>query len=459
MAALPLLIAAPAFAQDGSAYVRARLADAAGSAEVAAPGYARAMAVRPDDAVLAMRAYRQALTAGDLNLASKAGATLVRSGAAPPDAYILGFTLAIHGKDKAAAQRALDQLSTGPLAFLAPVLGAWLAVDRGADPAPSLEKAKGNGLGSRYAALSAPRLMSATGPAGAAPGVAALFVTIGEDLEQQDLGALSIVLMRSALLLDPPGDRARVLLAEALSRGGSHALALAELAKVRADSPQLREAQAGRVNAYRRAGRIDDALTLARTLAAYSDATVSEVRGYAEALSAAGQFDAAAAAYADALARSDGGNWELQLLHGEALDRAGHWNAALPALRRAAALGPEEPDALGYLGYALVLRGENLAEAQGLLERARKLAPEDTGIADALAWAYFTGGDTARAVPLLEQAVKGDPSGAQPNEHLGDAYWRQGRRYEARYAWNAASLHADADAAARLHGKLANGLN
>ena len=44
------------------------------------------------------------------------------------------------------------------------------------------------------------------------------------------------------------------------------------------------------------------------------------------------------------------------------------------------------------------------------------------------------------------------------NEHLGDAYWRAGRRYEARYAWRAAAIYADDHEAGRLRDKIADGL-
>jgi Flp pilus assembly protein TadD len=148
----------------------------------------------------------------------------------------------------------------------------------------------------------------------------------------------------------------------------------------------------------------------------------------------------------------------LHYLHGRALDRAGRWDEALPALQRAVALGPEQPAALKYLGYAQVARGENIAGAQALLERARALKPDDAEIADSLAWALFQRGEVAQALPLLEQAVKGDPSAARANEHLGDAYWRLGRHYEARYAWRAATLTAENEANTRLETKLAHGL-
>ena len=173
-----------------------------------------------------------------------------------------------------------------------------------------------------------------------------------------------------------------------------------------------------------------------------------------------GRFADAADAYAAALARAGGeGGWKLHLAYGTALDRAGRWSEALPALRRAVELGPEQVPALTYLGYAQTVRGDDPEGAVALLERARKIEPENAGVADSLAWAYFRRGDVARALPLLEQAARSDPAGTRVNEHLGDAYWRLGRHYEARYAWRAASVSADAEGTKRIAAKLASGLN
>ena len=109
---------------DPTAYVRARAADAEGAAQAAAAGYAEALAAAPDDEVVALRAYRQALAAGDYVLASRAGAVLVKAGVAPPDAAVLAFAIALKSRDAAGARRAADLLSKGPFDFLAPSLRA-----------------------------------------------------------------------------------------------------------------------------------------------------------------------------------------------------------------------------------------------------------------------------------------------------------------------------------------------
>lgn len=516
------MAAMPAAAQqlDLRDYARARAADAAGDAAVAAAGYARALAVLPDDQVLAMRTYRQSIAAGDYALASRAAAALARDRVAPPDGDLLAFAVALHGKDRAGAEGALGRLAKGPFEFVVPSLRAWLADDRSADPQKLLDAARGNALASRFSdrqrvplliaagqpdqgllALAALGSASATDDSRIDAGIALLragqkdkagplladlagvtdawrkreskagkpdaifgasrvFLGLAGDLRSEDMVPLSILLGRATLLLDPQEDRARLLLGDALSRGGSTDLALATLAAVPSDSPFYRGAGAGQIAALRRADRLPEALARAETMARAPDANVAEIRQYGEILFESGRHADAAAAFARAIDRvGDDADWELNYMYGTALDQAGRWNEALPALRRAVQLAPEEPEALSYLGYAQVEHRMDLPGAQELLERARKLKPDDPGIIDSLGWAYFADGQTAKAVPLLEQAVRADPAGVRANEHLGDAYWALGRRIDARYAWRAAEVAAAGDELARLRDKLANGLD
>jgi Flp pilus assembly protein TadD len=121
-------------------------------------------------------------------------------------------------------------------------------------------------------------------------------------------------------------------------------------------------------------------------------------------------------------------------------------------------LAPRQPVVLNYLGYAQLERRENLAEAEKLIQEASLLQPDDAAITDSLGWAHYLVGDVTKAIPTLEKAVLAQPGDATMNEHLGDAYWAAGRKYEARYAWNAAAVLADnADVAARAKAKAEDG--
>lgn len=518
--AAPAAPAAEITPEDLTAFVRALAADALGAADTAAAGYSIALGDVPNDPQVAILAYRQGLAAGDIALASRASAALVAASAAPPDAAIFDAAVALKAHDNRALEAALSRMGNGPLDFMVPVFRAWTAFGAGEDPLPWLDPDRGGPLARRYASEhhallllatgktrdglaelapllagiggadlridaafilagtgkrdEARTLLAAGGPVfapvrdaigsgtrpSAAFGVARLLNELAAEIAQEDASPLSILLTRSALLLDPGDDRARVYLAEALSKAGSDRMAMDVLAQVKPNGGFARSAAAGRISALSRAGRVSEAIVEARALARERDATVFDIKAYADLLAQDGQYDAAAAAYADAMARFGGdGSWALNFLRGKALNNGGHWREAQPLLHRAATLGSDEVEILTYYGMALVEHREDLAEAQAMLERAQKLKPDDSQIADALAWTYFLRGDAARALPMLESAAQADPGGSEVNEHLGDVYWRLGRHYEARYAWRAAAIYADAGAATRIADKLANGLS
>ena len=59
----------------------------------------------------------------------------------------------------------------------------------------------------------------------------------------------------------------------------------------------------------------------------------------------------------------------------------------------------------------------------------------------------------------MQRAAEKDPDQAEIQEHLGDALFKSGRRFEARFAWEAALVTAEDEVAARVKAKLAGGLN
>ena len=103
------------------------------------------------------------------------------------------------------------------------------------------------------------------------------------------------------------------------------------------------------------------------------------------------------------------------------------------------------------------MRGEALEESERLIREALQLAPDSAAITDSLGWALHLRGRTGEAIPLLERAARGEPADVEINEHLGDAYYAAGRRNEARFAWAAALVYAEADDAARLRTKIERG--
>lgn len=522
LAAGLLGLATPAYAAAGdlAAYARARIAESDGALGLATRDYARALADDPGDVPVALRTYRAAVRAGDMALADRAAAALVAQRAAPSDTALLALARAAHDGDRAAAAAALARFDGDRLRILSAPLRGWVALENGGDPLAAVAEAPAEPVARRFAAETRALLLIATGRT--AEGVAAigalgsgdlagldervaaarlligqgrtaeaqalldsdggdtalsivpkrgvkpslafgashLFTRVAADLATGEPGPLTYTLLRAALRADPDNDRARLLLAGVLARDGAVDAGLDVLAEVPADSAYASIAATGRVQMLAENDREGDALAALAKLSADTDASTGALQRLADLHMQLDQPAAAAPLYARLIARAGArADWADWLQYGAALDGAGRWREARPALERAAAKGPGEPLALNYLGYALILHRERMAAAQAMLEKAARLKPDDAAIADSLGWALYLRGHPERALPLVERAALADPLNAEIGEHLGDLYWHAGRRYEARYAWNAAHETAEAAVRARLGEKIARGLS
>ena len=218
-----------------------------------------------------------------------------------------------------------------------------------------------------------------------------------------------------------------------------------------------------RIKALLATGDKEMALTEAEAAVKAETATSADWVRLGELYGELERFGDSARAYAEAIrtAQPDSASqplWTLWLLRGSALDQADQWPEAKAALEEAYKLAPNQPLVLNYLGYAQLERRENLPEAERLIQEASRLQPDDAAITDSLGWTHYIRGNLPKAIELLEAAVAGQPADPAINEHLGDAYYTAGRHYEARYAWEAALLHAEEDAAKRLRAKIETGL-
>ena len=270
-------------------------------------------------------------------------------------------------------------------------------------------------------------------------GVAWVCARLATDLSRDKPVALAIVFARVATFLAPNVAATWLIAGDVLARSGFDEAALAAYARVAPTEPLAAAARVRRAEVLGDSGRGREAE--ASLIAATKDPLAD-----ADAWARLGDFQRkadrnadAAASYARAIALSPEGKvpWILYFLRGSTLEQAGDWDAAQRDLRLALGLAPDEPTVLNYLGYAMLDRGQDVAAARGLIERAARLKPDDGFIADSLGWAQLRQGDPA-AVKTLERAAAMEPGDPTINGHLGDAYWRAGRRIEARFRWRAA---------------------
>ena len=127
---------------------------------------------------------------------------------------------------------------------------------------------------------------------------------------------------------------------------------------------------------------------------------------------------------------------DVDLLYDAALtaERLGRYADMERHLRHLLSLQPEHAHALNALGYSLADRNLRLDEADDLLLRASRLAPEDPFIMDSLGWLQYRQGKLNEALQTLRRAfqLKGDPEIAA---HLGEVLWQLGQQDEARAVW------------------------
>jgi len=291
-----------------------------------------------------------------------------------------------------------------------------------------------------------------------------LLVVLSAELHRLRNERLPVALSQVARYVSPQNSTASVMLGLMLSRRDRVDDAIAALRSVPPSDPMSSQARDAEVRALSDADRQAEALQVAQRAVSSGDPAVGDYARLGDVLASLKRYEEAAAAYARALqligpnARPED-RWPLLLLQASALEEANHWLQTRQLLTQALALAPDEPLILNFLGYAKLERGEDLDSAEAMIRKASALAPDDASITDSLGWAVYKRGRTQEAIEILTRAAKGDPTQAEIQEHLGDALYKAGHKFEARYAWSAALVTAADEVAVRLKAKIDTGLS
>ncbi|PTQ10222.1 hypothetical protein CLG96_14010 [Sphingomonas oleivorans] len=454
-------------AEPTTAYVRARVAEAGADLHKAATGYAAVMEASPDDMALAMRAYRQAMMAGDRKLATRAAKALDARNGLPPDGPLLLLANAVQKKDWRTAGVLTDRIEKERVfAFLVPVLRAWIALGaHDGDPVAKLDAAAPDPLGTSYIAEHRALLMLAEGQT--EQGVAAL----------------------RALSVQPPARNTRLRIAAAAglakARQKERALALLE-----GDDPLLAAARARIAAGDRLPSTIVTAgdgiselivrvaidvnrervtplgLALVRIATFFAPANASAWLASSEMLSGVGQNELALAAL-DKVTADDPFSDVAQALRLKILVRQGQTETALAeSLKRTGrtdatfrdwtTLGDlygdlgRRSEAAGAYGRALELaeaaraptddlwplwllrggaleQGGDWPQARTALEKALALAPDQAVVLNYLGYAQLERRENLEdAQKLIERASQLRPDDPSITDSLGWAYYLRG---------------------------------
>ena len=136
-------------------------------------------------------------------------------------------------------------------------------------------------------------------------------------------------------------------------------------------------------------------------------------------------------------------SFELLYDRAMAAERVDRLDVLEADLRRVIELKPDYAHAYNALGYTLADRTDRLEEAQELIGKAMKLAPEDPFILDSQGWVYYRRGQLEEALKSLKLAYSARPD-PEIAAHLGEVLWKLGRKDEASQVWKTAlSDHPD----------------
>ena len=469
-----------------AAYLQARVADSAGNQELAAQRFAAALALAPDNELLAGRALGQAVAAGNEAVALDAARALARLGKLTPEARLLLLGDALKNRRWSAAEAQAAELERDEVfSFMGPILRAWAVQGSGrGDALALLAPGKGQSLVTAYAAEQRPLLLALAGR------------------REQALAALAPLLEQSET------DRLRVTAAATLARKGGRAEALKllegnsdVLVRARAalgagrrlpgevDSPAAGAADfLVRVAADLQAQQVPDlALSFAR-LATFMAPRNSEAWSLvARAEEGKGRYAAALAALARVPADDPfaGETAERRLA---LLVASGRPAAAIEEARRAARAG-DDPGAWTRLGGLLsddgrfaeagdayrealarqpaegakdwglhLLHGTALAragrwpEAREALRRAYALAPRQPVVLNVLGYFQLERRENLdEAERLIREADKLQPDDPAITDSLGWAYYVRGELGKAVELLESAARRQPADAAINEH--------
>lgn len=248
---------------------------------------------------------------------------------------------------------------------------------------------------------------------------------------------ISLVYLRLILRLDPDREEAWLYAGQIMNTVGDKDSAREAFSHIKPDSPRYVLARSALAGTYVADDKAKALKIIQETAAAHPADEDAQV-ALAEMLRANDQNAEAAKVISPLIAAAgDKADWRLYYLRGAALERANRWPEAQTDFAKALKLKPDDPELLNYVGYSWVSRNERVKEGMAMIQRAVGLDPDNGAYIDSLGWSYYQLGDYKKAVEQLEQAAElmaGDP---EINEHLGDAYWRAGRRLEARFQWTA----------------------
>ena len=131
-------------------------------------------------------------------------------------------------------------------------------------------------------------------------------------------------------------------------------------------------------------------------------------------------------------------NVDLLLLEANALESLGQDDKALAVLREGQQLDPANPTLQNNLGYLLLEKGGDVAEASRLIHGALEKEPGNSSTMDSWGWALYKQGKFKESEEALRKASTLSPFSPEIHKHLGETLLKLDRLQEALDEWERA---------------------
>ncbi|MDH5749748.1 MAG: tetratricopeptide repeat protein, partial [Rhodospirillales bacterium] len=293
-------------------------------------------------------------------------------------------------------------------------------------------------------------------------GIAEGMFDLASSLRQQNGSETALIFGQMALYLKPDFPENQALVANMLEQSNRYQRANDVYRSINRTSPISWSARLRLAGNLDRMGREEEAIAYLKAMADEDKKSPDPLIDLGDVLRGKERYEEAVKIYDQAFARISSlqsRHWSLLYARGIALERSKKWNRAEKDFLKALEFEPEQPYVLNYLGYSWVEKGLNLDRAQAMIRKAVELRPNDGYIVDSLGWILYQREDFEGAVKQLERAVELRAEDPIINDHLGDAFWKVGRKQEARFQWRRAlSYEPDKELIAGIKKKIADGL-
>lgn len=294
-------------------------------------------------------------------------------------------------------------------------------------------------------------------------GAAIVFLDMAEILLREYSDDSATIFAQMALALNPTLEEAHMIIGNILTRHDRYEEAITQFQKIKKEGEFYNVAQRQIAELYAEQKEPQKAIDILSNLYE-SDNDIEALIQAGDIYRYEEDFTKAVEVYNRVIAlweETPEEYWHVLYARGMAYERLKEFKKSEIDLKKALEFRPNHPYLLNYLGYSWADQGIHLDKAMSMIKEAALAKPDDGYIADSLGWVYYKLNDFNSAVIHLERAVELLPYDATLNDHLGDAYWRAGRKIEAKFQWQRAANYSEKDEAelkTTIEEKLANGL-